>query len=73
VFCFICKDYIYDPSLEEIRIELEASIDGGGELWPLAKFLAKFLAKSLAKLRQSPEKPCEAPRSLTKPEATTKL
>ncbi|KAI5813821.1 hypothetical protein BZA77DRAFT_320403 [Pyronema omphalodes] len=29
VFCFICKDYIYDPSLEEIRIELEASVDGG--------------------------------------------
>ncbi|KAF8250268.1 cysteine proteinase [Wilcoxina mikolae CBS 423.85] len=29
VFCFQCEDYIYDPVLEEIRIEQEASIDGG--------------------------------------------
>ena len=31
-FCFQCQDYIYDPALEEIRIEHETSIDGGGEL-----------------------------------------
>jgi hypothetical protein len=35
VFCFECQDYIYDPVLEEIRIEQEASIDGGGEDWPV--------------------------------------
>ncbi|KAA8913921.1 hypothetical protein FN846DRAFT_897065 [Sphaerosporella brunnea] len=29
VFCFECQDYIYDPALEDIRIEQEASIDGG--------------------------------------------
>ena len=30
VFCFLCQDYIYDPALEEIRIEQEVSKDGGG-------------------------------------------
>ncbi|KAI5855442.1 hypothetical protein BZA05DRAFT_443093 [Tricharina praecox] len=29
VFCFQCQDYIYDPALEDIRIEQETSIDGG--------------------------------------------
>ena len=34
VFCFQCQDYIYDPSLEDIRIERESSIDGGGVFFP---------------------------------------
>lgn len=28
VYCFLCEDFIYDPTLEGIRIEREASIEG---------------------------------------------
>jgi ubiquitin carboxyl-terminal hydrolase 22/27/51 len=37
VFCFQCQDYVYDPALEEIRIEQEVSIDGGGEYLFIAR------------------------------------
>ncbi|KAI5806273.1 hypothetical protein EDC01DRAFT_639370, partial [Geopyxis carbonaria] len=30
VYCFHCQDYIYDPTLEEIRIAQETAGDGGG-------------------------------------------
>lgn len=28
VYCFLCEDFIYDPTLEEIRMEREASVEG---------------------------------------------
>lgn len=28
IYCFLCNDFIYDPTLEEIRMEREASVEG---------------------------------------------
>lgn len=34
VYCFLCEDFIYDPTLEEIRMERETSVEGNRKSHP---------------------------------------